>query len=324
MNLSKEMALILHRMMWSDMQKELGDNPSRDARNKFKTDWIQRMFPDEYISNHCFLCEYAGTAGCSKCPIDWGNERVSPWLAKCTGDNTDYLTSPISEILALPEKGKEGAKNRVEIDLEAFADNSYIMVKNTLADSSGLPKEAPTACHIQAIEQNAIYEYIKNNPAKAVKAIDVDEAFEQYAKEQTASILEALADRSFLDPDCSVTMHLDEIERLAANMREQEVTEKFKKKLSAFSKLPKTAGTIEHIIAIKKKAVTNLEEDDLVRKAADLGEDAERDRITKWLSVYSGLPAAKEVHEHVSAIIDNNYDKGRKDLLEEMRKRVEG
>ena len=107
MNLSKEMALRLHRMLWSDMQKKLGDNPSGDARNRFKTDWIQKMFPDEYIRNHCFLCEYAGNDGCSKCPIDWGNKHDNPFLALCNGNNTDYLLSPISEILALPEKDTE-------------------------------------------------------------------------------------------------------------------------------------------------------------------------------------------------------------------------
>lgn len=96
------------------MQKELGDDPSCNARNKFKTDWIQRMFPDEYIANHCFLCEYAGTDGCSKCPIDWGNVQVDKWRAQCTGDNTDYLTSPISEILALPEKDEKAAYDITE------------------------------------------------------------------------------------------------------------------------------------------------------------------------------------------------------------------
>ena len=149
MNLSKEMALILHRMMWSDMQKELGDNPSGDARNKFKTDWIQRMFPDEYISNHCFLCEYAGTDGCSKCPIDWGNVQVSKWLAHCAGDNTNYLTSPISEILALPEKDTErDYKSYVATDEGPSPD---VMIMKELGQASGLPSWAPVNEHIEAI-----------------------------------------------------------------------------------------------------------------------------------------------------------------------------
>ena len=141
MHLSKEMALILHRMMWSDMQKELGDNPSRDARNKFKTDWIQKMFPDEYISNHCFLCEYAGIDGCSKCPIDWGNVKISKWVTMCSGDNTSYLSSPISEILALPEKDTErNYKPYVATDEGPSPD---VMIMKELGQTSGLPSWAP-------------------------------------------------------------------------------------------------------------------------------------------------------------------------------------
>ena len=152
MNLSRKMALILHRMMWSDMQKDLGDNPSRDARNSFKTDWIQRMFPDEYISNHCFLCEYA-RAGCSECPIDWGNDHDDKWLALCTGDNTDYLSSPISEILALPENDKEPA---IKINENAPSDivegpSPDVMIMKELGQASGLPGWAPINEHIEAI-----------------------------------------------------------------------------------------------------------------------------------------------------------------------------
>lgn len=146
MHLSKEMALILHRMMWSDMQKKLGNNPSSDARNKFKTDWIQRMFPYEYISNHCFLCEYAGTDGCSKCPIDWGNVRASKWLALCTGPNVDYLSSPISEILALPEKDTERDYKSCVATVERPSPD--VMIMKELGQASGLPSWAPVNEHV--------------------------------------------------------------------------------------------------------------------------------------------------------------------------------
>lgn len=269
MNLSKEMALILHRMMWSDMQKELGDDPSCNARNRFKTDWIQRMFPDEYITNHCFLCEYAGTDGCSKCPIDWGNVQVSKGLAQCTGDNTDYLTSPISEILALPEKGKEEVKVEAAIEPDKYKyQYNYLKVKQELARNSGLPEWIPAGEHVEAIQKKAVEDYFKNNPGSKLVTMDVDAAFKQYAREQKAPILRKLAERSGLDASEPVEKHLDEIEK----------------------------------------------------NAADLSEQAERDRTKRWLTTYSRLPAEKELHEHISAIIDNSYDKGRKDLLEEMKK----
>ena len=272
MNLSKEMALILHRMMWSDMQKELGDNPSPDMRQQFKTDWIQRMFPDEYISNHCFLCEYAGIDGCIKCPIDWGNIPIGRWHARCCGYNTNYLTSPISEILALPEKDTErDYKSCVATDI-AKGPSPDVMIMKELGQASGLPSWAPVNDHIEAIQKKAVEDYFKDNPGSKLVTMDVDAAFKQYAREQKAPILRKLAERSGLSASEPVDKHLDEIEKWAS----------------------------------------------------DCSAKAERDQIKKWLSAYSRIPAEKEVHEHVSAIIDNNYDKGMKDLLEKIRTIVEG
>lgn len=269
MHLSKEMALILHRMMWSDMQKELGDNPSPDMRIQFKTDWIQRMFPGEYISNHCFLCEYAGTDGCSKCPIDWGNIPVSKWVARCVGDNTSYLSTPISEILALPERDTERDYKSCAATVERPSPD--VMIMKELGQTSGLPCWAPVNEHIEAIQKKAVEDYFEASPGSKL-VMDVDAAFKQYAREQKAPIFKELAERSGLEVSEPVEKHLDEIEKWAS----------------------------------------------------DCSAKAERDRIKKWLSAYSKLTAAKEIHEHVGAIIDNNYDKGRKDLLEEIRKRVEG
>ena len=151
MNLSKEMALILHRMMWSDMQKELGYNPSPAARNNFKTDWIQRMFPGEYINSHCFLCEYA-RGDCSYCPIDWGNDQVSKWQAECDGNNTSYLSSPISEILALPEKEVKEATPYI-----AEGPSPDVMIMKELGQASGIPSWAPVNEHIEAIRSRGFF-----------------------------------------------------------------------------------------------------------------------------------------------------------------------
>lgn len=252
------------------MQKELGDDPSCNARNKFKTDWIQRMFPDEYIANHCFLCEYAGTDGCSKCPIDWGNAQVGEGLAHCIGDITSYLSTPISEILALPERDTErDYKSCVATDEGPSPD---VMIMKELGQTSGLPSWASVNEHIEAIQEKAVEDYFKNNPGSKLVTMDVDEAFKQYAREQKAPILRELAERSGLNASEPVEKHLDEIEKWASDCRAKEELERFK----------------------------------------------------KWLSAYSKLPAAKEVHDHVSAIIDKNYDRGMKDLLEAMKERVEG
>ena len=49
MKLTKEEALRLHRAMWSDMQRELGDNPSPSERLDYKGEWCEKHFPNEYI-----------------------------------------------------------------------------------------------------------------------------------------------------------------------------------------------------------------------------------------------------------------------------------
>lgn len=95
MKLTRERALELHRQMWSDMQKTLGDDPVVWKRINFKDAWINEHFPNAVICNNCFLCEYVENEnlGCRRCPIKW------PY-GFC---GTYHLTEPISEILALPE-----------------------------------------------------------------------------------------------------------------------------------------------------------------------------------------------------------------------------
>lgn len=99
MELTRERALELHRQMWSDMQKELGDTPKDYQRAKYKEKWINKHFPDENIAHYCFLCEYTNDT-CSNCPVVW---LAEPEGYCCTG-YLNYLTMPISELLALPER----------------------------------------------------------------------------------------------------------------------------------------------------------------------------------------------------------------------------
>lgn len=98
MKLTREKALNLHRRMWMDIQKVLGDNPIPAKRVQFKEKWCMEHFPKDQIRNNCFLCEYTlgNGRGCSKCPIIWPTDA-------CYEDRY-YYRVPISEILALPER----------------------------------------------------------------------------------------------------------------------------------------------------------------------------------------------------------------------------
>ena len=107
MKLTRERALELHRQMWTDMQKELGDNPTGGDRVIYKAEWCLKHFPNEHIANDCFLCEYAYNnyiSNCNRCPIRWTTENNDDAVTTyCCYDNY-YYNTPISEILALPER----------------------------------------------------------------------------------------------------------------------------------------------------------------------------------------------------------------------------
>lgn len=111
MELTREEALRLHRQMWGDMQKELGDCPDIIDRVKFKHKWVEKH-GYAYITNDCFLCEYA--IKCIHCPIDWSEltpDMVNSKFSFCTyrvinkyGYTEVWGVAPISEILALSER----------------------------------------------------------------------------------------------------------------------------------------------------------------------------------------------------------------------------
>lgn len=104
--LTREEAIRLHRKMWQDMQAELGDDPSYYERVCFKKKWVEDHFPNERVNSDCFLCEYAQSVvgdsftRCRACPIMWNSDI----LPNCRSE-VDYRDSPISVILALPERG---------------------------------------------------------------------------------------------------------------------------------------------------------------------------------------------------------------------------
>ena len=124
--LSREDALKLHNEMWSDMQSDLGDNPSDRARNDYKSEWCDKKFPNYNVAFNCFLCEYAEQRQracgeyehydrCEFCPIDWRElsryKYADGEVCKCHHpyingywSSTIYNNAPISDLLALPER----------------------------------------------------------------------------------------------------------------------------------------------------------------------------------------------------------------------------
>lgn len=110
MDLTREEALKLHRQMWADMQKELGDNPDGLIREAFKDGWC-RGHGFENVKNDCFLCEYSHDKSlwfCHHCPVKWPTQYgtcISGFLEDGTKLGGDYYQiAPISVILALPER----------------------------------------------------------------------------------------------------------------------------------------------------------------------------------------------------------------------------
>ena len=103
--LTREEAIRLHKEMWKDMQTELGDTPPYHERVAFKRKWVAEHFPNEHVNSDCFLCEYAehvtkdSFTRCRNCPIAWN----SGLFTNCRSI-IDYRYSPISVILALPER----------------------------------------------------------------------------------------------------------------------------------------------------------------------------------------------------------------------------
>lgn len=96
-----EIAVKLHRQMWSDMQRDLGDCPSFYDRTIYKYQWCDKHIGSNLIFNDCFLCEYVEEMfpyeDCAKvCPIKWTGDD-------CCGEE-GWEAMPISKLLALPER----------------------------------------------------------------------------------------------------------------------------------------------------------------------------------------------------------------------------
>ena len=106
--LTKSRAVELFRRQWTDMQRDLGDDPSPEQRSRYKKKWIREKFPGRTVTCGCFLCEYVArrhNGECSKCPIKWPKDVDEG--PRCQGypiPETDWRFAFLSEILALPVK----------------------------------------------------------------------------------------------------------------------------------------------------------------------------------------------------------------------------
>ena len=125
MKLTREEALKLHRQMWEDMRTALaGGNDNHRSRIEFKDRWVKSRFPGMEVKHDCFLCEYAlqmhneksdrprtffdGKLCCKYCPIDWSDNIYKGDEYTCENGEVNWDISPISEILALPERRTDG------------------------------------------------------------------------------------------------------------------------------------------------------------------------------------------------------------------------
>ena len=103
--LTKEEAICLFRRQWSDMQMALGDNPTYGGREVYKGEWC-RLHGFSHVAENCFLCEWVmqNKTICDFCPIDWNFDKQNKQGNYCLFGTVCHSHSPISEILALPER----------------------------------------------------------------------------------------------------------------------------------------------------------------------------------------------------------------------------
>ena len=265
MKLSEEMAVRLHRMMWSDMQRELGDRPDCADRLKFKCEWVERNFPGEHIANDCWLCEYASSVAnqnggdpyCKYCPISWPNRH-------CNTLDFSYARKPISEILAVPAKNKEIEAKR---DEAALVRSYYNYREELLYKASGIPASLAIEDHVKAIQEKAVEEYFAKSPGAKLATMDVDDAFKQYADEQKEPIFKQLSKASGLsENNQSVCSHIEWIKNKAKQEGRDEKKQQMKDLLAEQSGLDRNRPIDDHI-------------HEIVKNSMEAGATEERDRI---------------------------------------------
>lgn len=344
MKMSEEMAVRLHRMMWSDMQKEFGDRPYPEERFQFKADWIRKHFPSESINNDCWLCEYASSVAdhyafdpyCKHCPISWPG-------CHCNTLGFSYAKAPISEILALPAKnGIAKVEDYIsiakkaesisdlprDIDLNEVRKNlkdaigTLKLYQSALSHESDFPASAPIADHIKAIQEKAVEDYFKKTPGAKLATMDVDNAFKQYAEEQKAPIFRALAEASGLSAgNESVKDHISEIRSKAKYSGRKEAIEEIFKSLSICSDVsPDIWAVGAHVDAIREKASNEKDMEILRKTSMQLADKV--DRYKDALSKESDLDRNRPVDDHIREIVRNSMEAGATDERERIMDKI--
>ena len=308
MKMSEEMAVRLHQMMWSDMQRELGDCPDGNDRIDFKHEWVKRNFPGEGIANDCWLCEYASSVAkpsdpnpyCKYCPISWPD-------CHCNTMNFSYTSEPISAILALP------AKNDKIMDEKAVAYSYYKYREDLLSKASGIPASLAIEDHVKAIQE------------KAVQQSNLSKIYGDTKMELAKASGHPAAD--------AVTDHIKAIQEKASEtfkttsiMLADKVND-YKDKLSRQSGIGLDRPVDEHISAIKEKAVEEYFEKTPGAKLATMDvdqafkqyADEQKAPISRQLAAASGLSAGNEsVKAHISEISSKAKSKGRAEMATEI------
>lgn len=309
MKLNRTLAVALHRAMWTDMQTELGDNPSPEHRAKFKLAWIKEHFPNECIMHNCFLCEYAfkgDNPSCSACPIRWPGGH-------CGGSNFSYRTAPISDILALPEKGEcranmpDDCKKYVANDKKAAATAYYRYREEMLSRASGLPGSVAIEDHIKAIQEKAIAE----------KAADVIDDFLYRCEKYPDTPVNAQLKKRL----CAIQ------EKAVRQSKLSEIYGDTKMELAKASGRPAADSVTAHIKAIQEKAVEEYFDKTPGAKLASMDVDnafkqyakEQKAPIFKELAAASGL---SECYESVSAHIYEIKRRAKQDGRDYERERI--
>lgn len=341
MKMSEEMAVRLHRMMWSDMQRELGDCPDGTVRIDFKHEWVKRNFPGESIASDCWLCEYAssvenrsGGPYCMHCPIKWPS-----W--HCNTMDFSYAKEPISEILAVPAKSDKimdekavvysyykyredllskasgiPASSAIDDHVKAIQEKAvqqsniskaYGDTKMELAKASGLKAADAVTDHIKSIQEKAVDYYFAKMPLAKAITTDVDDAFKQYAKEQKAPIFKELAAASGLEELChDVGKHISAIRKKAA--------------------IDQWTTDVNTLKSITKLSYLTVEGFGSAFKAKIEDARVLKDLLNKYkdrLCTASGLDYDKPIDTHLSMIRDSGFAAGKKLAKEEMLKKIE-
>ena len=306
MQMSEEMAARLHRMMWSDMQREFGDNIC-SGRPSYKEEWLAKHFPGEHFMHNCFLCEYVtqqtgnvpllGSNECKTCPIKWPGDNCS--LSERVG-GVNYLMSPISEILALP--ARNGYLARLD-DEKIVVDSYYKFREDLLSKASGIPATSAIEDHVKAIVKKAV-----EDKDKQLKS-DRDTMSFAYCNAK-----KKLSEASGLEDFCTTEEHIKAIQEKA--VQQSDFSKMYcdaKMELAKASGLPEADTITDHIKAIQEKAVDDYFAKMPLAKAmtTDIDEAFKQYAKEQMAPIFHALAKASGRHEpnhnvqdHIGKIID--------------------